>query len=131
MNWSGWNLGGKSIFVAFCAAVASMLLNWVDIGIATRNGFSQGTFLFLLLWIYPVRALFRALPISRLWGLLSAGVSALFTLIYIGSKTGEIFGKKINVASTGAWVFLLASIGLGIAILLYHPTAPSPSSSDA
>jgi len=125
VNWNSWNIGGKTIFVTFCSACLSMLLNWVDVGIATRNGFSQGTFLFLLLWIYPVRSLLGSRPISRLWGLLSAGGSILAALGYIGSKSGELFGKTINVASTGAYLFLVASFGLAVGILLYQPTPGS------
>ena len=59
LEWSKWNIGGKIIFVAGCMATVSMFMNWVDIGITTRIGISQGTFLFLAFWIYPIYMLLK------------------------------------------------------------------------
>jgi len=43
-DWKNWNLGGKVIFVAACVATVSMLMKWVDVGIASQSGLSQGAF---------------------------------------------------------------------------------------
>ena len=53
-DWNSFNLGGKIIIITTIVAILTMLLKWVDIGIASQNGFDQGTFLLLGLWIYPV-----------------------------------------------------------------------------
>jgi hypothetical protein len=126
--WENWNWGGKDIFAAACVATASMFMKssmfmkWVDIGFVSQTGLTQETFLLLGLWIYPVFMLFKNKPISRAWGLTCSIASAAFTGFYISSKSLELFGNTINVASTGAWLFLLASIALVVGVIAYCPT---------
>ena len=57
--WEPWSLGGKIIFVSGCVSTISMFMTWVDIGLASRSGFSQGTFLLLALYVYPMMILFK------------------------------------------------------------------------
>ena len=121
IQWSSWNAGAKTIFVAACIAVVSMLMNWVDIGIATRNGLSQGACLMLVLWLYPVIALLRGKPIMAWLGGVLGGLSALMTLVYIGSKQIEIYGRTVNVAAMGSYMFLLASVALIVGCFMYKP----------
>ena len=120
-DWKNWNLGGKVIFVAACVATASMLMKWVDVGIASQSGLSQQTFFFLGLWIYPVIMLFKNKHIHRIWGLVCSICSVVFTLGYISSKSIEMFGETVNAAATGAYLFLLASIALIVGIIKYKP----------
>ena len=122
MNWTSWGFGGKSIFVCFCVAVISMLVPWVDIGLASSNGISQGAVLFLILWIYPMYKLFKNKPASKILNVLLALTSCGLTVIYIASKQVDWFGKSVNVASTGAILYLLASVCLIFASLKYKPT---------
>lgn len=123
-DWVNWNIGGRVIFIAGCAAVLSMLMKWVDVGIASQSGLSQGAFLFLGLWVYPLLMLFRNKPISKLWGWACAIASIVFASGYISSKSVEFFDETVNAAATGAWVFLFASIALLIGILKYRPVNP-------
>ena len=120
-DWYNWNFGGKVIFVATCVAMVSMLMKWVDVGILSQSGLSQGAFLFLGLWIYPFLMLFKNKSISRVWGLLCSIASVVFALSYISSKSIELFGEKVNVAATGAYLFMLASIALIFGIIKYEP----------
>jgi len=122
-DWKNWGLGVKMIFVAACVASASMLMTWVDIGIASQSGLSQGAFLFLGLWVYPVLMLFKNKGIHRIWGLVCSICSVVFTLGYISSKSIELFGETINAAATGAYLFLLASIALVFGVVKYAPVA--------
>lgn len=121
IDWKNWNTGAKIIFVAACAAVLSMLMDWVRIGFASQNGLAQGTFLLLGLWVYPVMMVVKGLPIRRSWGMLLSCASIVLTGMYIGSKSIEIFGKTINAASNGAWLFLLVSMALAVGIVKYVP----------
>jgi len=121
IDWANWNVGAKTIFVAACMATLSMFMDWVRIGFAAQSGLSQGTFLFLGLWIYPVLMLLKAQPIRRSWGVALAGSSITLTAIYIGSKSVEMFGKSINAAASGAWLFLLVSIALAVGVVKYVP----------
>ena len=119
-DWANWNIGAKIIFIAACAATLSMFMDWVRIGFAAQSGLAQGGVFFLLLWIYPVNMLFKGRSIKRGWGIAMASASVALTLVYIGSKSIELFGKTINAASTGAWLFLLASIALAAGIAQYR-----------
>jgi hypothetical protein len=129
-DWKNWNLGGKIIFVAACVATLSMLMKWVDIGFASQSGLTQGAFLFLGLWIYPVIMLFKNKNIQRIWGLACSICSVVFTLGYISSKTIEIFGETANVAATGAYLFLLASIALIVGVVKYTPSVHDKENSE-
>ena len=66
-NWNNWNIGGKIIFIAACVASVSMLMNWVDIGFRAESGLSQGTFLFLGLWVYLALILLTNKAMDRGW----------------------------------------------------------------
>jgi hypothetical protein len=121
-DWANWNLGGRIIFVAACAATVSMFMDWISIGFASQSGLTQGAFLFLGLWVYPVLMLFKNKSISRAWGLVCSIASVVFTIAYIGSKSINLFGKTINAASTGAWLFFLVSIALIVGVIKYSPT---------
>lgn len=120
IDWHNWNSGGKTVFIASCVAIVSMFISWVDVGIASQNGLMQGTFLFLGLWIYPALMLISNKSINIGWGLACSITSLVVTLSYIGSKSVDFFGKTVNVASTGAWLFLFASIALIVGVVKYN-----------
>jgi hypothetical protein len=125
-DWNRWNAGGKVVFVAACVATASMLFDWVSIGIASANGISQGTFLFLALFVYPVWMLLTNRPIHRTGGIACGAVGILFTFGYIASKQTEIFDRSVNLASGGAYLFLLACIALIVGVIKYSPVIDLP-----
>ena len=58
---------------------------------------------------------------NKLWGRVCSIGSVITAIIYISSKTIEVFGSTVNAASTGAYLFLFASIALivGIEKLVY------------
>ena len=122
IEWQKWNVGGKTIFVALCSAVASMLMNWVDIGFVSQSGLSQGAFMLLAFWIYPSIILFNQRPINKLWGGLSSLGSVLSACGYISSKSIELFGETLNASAGGAYLFLIASIALLVGVLKYELT---------
>lgn len=123
-DWKNWNIGAKVIFVTACLSTLSMFMKWVDVGIASQTGLSQGAFLFLALYAYPVLMIFKNKSISRLWGLICAIVAVACVLGYINSKSIELFGQTGNAAATGAYLFLLASVGLIVGIVKYSPPIP-------
>lgn len=120
-DWNNWSIGGKVIFVAVCVATASLLMKWVDVGIVSQSGLSQGAFLFLGLWVYPVLMIFKNKAIHRVWGLACAIASVVFTLGYVSSKSIEMFGHTVNAAANGAYLFLFASIALIVGVVKYKP----------
>lgn len=120
-DWKNWNMGGKVIFVAACVAIGSMLMKWVDIGIVSQSGLSQGTFLFLVLWVYPLLMLFQNKDIHQVWGLGCSIASVIATLAYISSKSVDFLGEAVNASASGAYLFLIASIALTVGIVKYKP----------
>ena len=121
IEWSKWNVGGKIIFIAGSMAVISMFMNWVDFGITARIGISQGAFLILVFWIYPIYMLLNNRIIELRWGLPSAILSILAVIIYIASKSKSLAGYSDNFSAIGAWLFLIASIALTIGVAKYLP----------
>lgn len=119
---SGKISAGAIIILATGAlAFLSMFMKWVDIGFTYQTGLQQGTFLFLLFWVYPVVAVLTKKPIIFVWGTICAVLSVAATLFYISSKAIVLFGETLLVAGTGSWLFLFLSILLFIGILIYRP----------
>ena len=120
-DWGNWDLSGRTIVVSSALAAFSLLMNWVDIGIVSANGFSQGAFIFWPLFLYPLLMVLRGTSLNR-WAGIGCGIfSVLVTLIYISSKNGEIFGEEFNAAGAGAYLFLLCSVALIIGCVKYQP----------
>lgn len=118
-DWANWNIGEKIIVVCACVAVVSMLMKWVDVGFASANGFSQGTFLLLGVYVYPLLKIHKKAPIEMKWGYACGGVGIVLTLLYISSRSASFFGREVNLAGTGAYIFLLSCIGLCVGVFQY------------
>ena len=114
--WENWSLNNKIIFVAACVSTVSMLLSWVDIGISSANGFSTGTFLLLGFYAYPMMQLVKNNELNKLYARICSFGSLVCSIIYISSNTISMFGESINVSSTGAYIFLLASIAFIVGV---------------
>jgi len=107
-DWKNWDLGGKVIFVSACVAAGSMLISWVDVGFARANGLSQGTFLFLGVFVYPLWMLLTNRSIHLQAGIACGALGIVCSIGYIASKQFDFFGSSVNAASTGPYVFLLS-----------------------
>ena len=120
IDWSNWNTGGKIIFVSSCAAAASFLLPWVDIGFTSRNGITQGAVLLGLLYVYPILKLLNNQDMKKWLGITFGVLSVIFTIVYISSKTIDLFGRTVNVASFGSHLFLITSVILIVGVVKYQ-----------
>jgi hypothetical protein len=127
-DFTRWSVGGKVVFICSCVAVLTFLFPWVDVGIATRNGLEQGTFLLFAFYAYPLLMLLynkKAFkPVSVACGL----IAAFLTLLYSFSKTGELLERTVNATGIGAYLFLLNSLivagGAGAYIPMPDDKAP-------
>ena len=119
--WAKSDRGGKAILAGGGLAVFSMLLPWVDIGVASRNGISQGTFLLLGLWFYPVRQILGSEEIDRKIGLGCGIGGLLITMGFIDSKS---LGPLGNATGVGAYLFFVACCWLIYGVLSHKPSSP-------
>lgn len=128
LDWKHWNIGGRIVFISTCVSIVSMFMKWVDIGIASQTGLSQMTFLFLILYVYPVLMLLKNNPIKKLWGITCSIVAVGLAIWYISSKSIDLFGETANAAASGAWLFLLSSIALIVGVVKYAPYSQETNS---
>ena len=125
-NFTRWSLGGKLIFIASCLAVFSLFLKWVDFGILSVSGFQQDGYLFLVLFLYPLYALFTEKPLNKTLGLISAGLAVILGIYFAFSKTVEIFGSTVNGTGSGLYLFIIASLILIAGVIKYEVVKTEP-----
>jgi hypothetical protein len=117
-NWKIWNTNQRTIMISAGVAIISMLLPWVDIGIASRNGLQQGTFLYLGFYIYPVWVVLKSQSTNKVWAMASSVLPALLSVTYIASKDlGDLEGlglESANASGIGVILFLSSCIALGV-----------------
>lgn len=118
MNFKQLSLGKKIILITTVIALISLFLPWVELGILSASGFQQGGYLFLIAFIYPVYCVLKNTYINKVGGLVCGIVALIASIAYISSKSDEIFGTAINVAGSGAYLFLISTIGLIIGVIL-------------
>lgn len=114
-------LGGKIITISGAVAIFSLFLNWVDMGIISASGFQQQGYFFLVFYIYPVWCTFKNKDIKRVFGIISSALAIISSFAFVSSKSVDLFGETINVASTGLYLFLIASIALLVGVIKYSP----------
>ncbi|MFP7359601.1 hypothetical protein D6T70_02990 [Kurthia gibsonii] len=118
MNFKQLSLGKKIILITTVIALISLFLPWVELSILSASGFQQGGYLFLIAFIYPVYCVLKNTYINKVGGLVCGIVALIASIAYISSKSDEIFGTAINVAGSGAYLFLISTIGLIIGVVL-------------
>lgn len=118
INFKQLSLGKKIILITTVIALISLFLPWVELGILSASGFQQGGYLFLIAFIYPVYCVLKNTYINKVGGLVCGIVALIASIAYISSKSDEIFGTAINVAGSGAYLFLISTIGLIIGVVL-------------
>lgn len=123
-----WSLGAKIIAVSFLVAIVSMFLGWVGNGIGSANGWQQGTWLFMIIYLYPLERLIRRQEVDQLAGVACGTIGVLFAGAFILTKTCSICGQTFFTAEAGPFVFLATSLLLSLGILKYEPIESNRSS---
>lgn len=119
--WISCDMGAKIVLTSSFIAVGSLFLKWVDLGIASFDGFQQQAFLLFIPLAYPVLWVLRKRRINRAISLACVGLSAVMTFAYISSKQIIILDKEVNAAGAGPVVFLLCCIAVGAGVWRYRP----------
>jgi hypothetical protein len=105
-------LSQKIIAASGVVAVASQMMNWVDIGLMAQTGLQQGGWMMLVFFIYPVYTVVKDVPLNRILGCICGALAVLATIGYISSKDVNLMGSEVNVAAAGAYIFLLSSVAM-------------------
>ena len=117
-DFQGWSLGGKIVFISSCVAVVSLLLPWIDVGIATRMGLTQVSLLLIGFYVYPVLMLLQKQPIHKGAGIACGGLAIAGTLWWILHHRSSVFGQTMDVSGFGSKLFLLASIAFTVGVVM-------------
>ncbi len=118
MNFKELSLSGKLILGAGALAIFSLFLPWVELGFVSASGFQQQGYIFLIAFIYPIYCVFKNKPIHKIGGLVCGFIAIIASILFMNSKSQNLFGETINVAGSGLYLFLVASILFTIAIFL-------------
>ena len=134
-DFQHWSTGGKVVFIASCVAVVSLLLPWIDVGIATRAGLTQVSILLLGFYVYPMLMLLQKQPIHKGAGIACGALAIVGTLWWILHYRADVFGQTIDASGIGSKIFLLASIALTVGVVMMvkdqEAAAPPPAAGDA
>ena len=120
-------MGGKIIIFSGIAAFISLFMGWINAGIIQQSGFQQDGYLFLLFCAYPFYKAYYKRPLSKILSGLLLIFSILILGAYIEEKSKvELFGKKLDVVGSGAYLFVLAQLAMLVGVFLYDNRENKP-----
>ena len=123
-EWANWGVSERTIIVSGCAALVSLFMPWVDLGIESRNGFSMLWGLPMMgAFAYPVHKVLSEEIINQKIAYSLAGASTVFCVMWMFNNQIEIFGKSVNVSGSGLFLFLLCLLALTWGVWK-HKTSP-------
>jgi hypothetical protein len=112
-------LGEKIILGSALAALLSLFLPWVAMGILSSSGWNQQGYLFCLLFVYPVIGVFNVKRLNRIAGIICGVLALVISIWYIADKHYEIMGVTGNASASGLYLFAASTIGLIVGALKY------------
>nr|WP_106780294.1 hypothetical protein [Lysinibacillus timonensis] len=115
---TNWALSKKVVLVSLLIAIISLFFTWVDAGFFSVNGFQQQGWIFLVLFIYPAMCAFKGKQINKIGGFVLSLIGIIGMIAYIMSKTADVFGESINLASTGMYVMLISFVVLAVGVYM-------------
>ncbi|GAA0327295.1 hypothetical protein GCM10008967_17250 [Bacillus carboniphilus] len=124
MNFSfkSASLGAKLIVVSTIAAIISLFLPWVDLGLfGTASGFQQEGYLLLIPFIYPVYRVLKGLSLNRVIGLICGVIAIIGSILFLSSKSVDFMGETINGAGSGLYLCVAAAVLLTVGVFLDKP----------
>lgn len=119
-NFNHLGLGEKIILGSALAAIFSLFMPWIAMGIISSNGWNQQGYLFLVLFAYPVIGVFNVKGLNRIGGIICGAVALLITVWYIADKHYEIMGVSGNASASGLYLFAASTIGLIVGAVKYR-----------
>ncbi|MGM8214937.1 hypothetical protein ACLIA0_05100 [Bacillaceae bacterium W0354] len=112
-----WGKGGTVIVAATALFVVSLFMPWVEF-ILSVNGFQQQGYFVLILFAYPLYTALASKPINAIGGYLSSLAALVGMVLFLNSKSGDIFGESFNAAASGMYVAIVSCVVLIIGVFL-------------
>ena len=119
----GGSKGRNLLVAAMVVSVASVFLNWVEIGIVSASGFQQEAYWLLLLFVYPGFCLARGSRVAPIGSLVCGGLGIAMGIAYVASKQVELLGRDVNAAGPGPVVFMGACAMLCVGAYMQPPAS--------
>lgn len=101
-------LAEKVIVVSAFIAFVSLLFNWVSLLTIKQNGFQQGAYLLLIIYVYPLVQIYRSKMLNKTYGYLLAIIGILLGLNYIQFNAFSIEGSLYSAAGIGPFIYIFA-----------------------
>jgi hypothetical protein len=118
-DWKHLSLGEKIILGSAAAAILSLFLPWISMGIISSNGWGQQGYLFFLIFVYPVIGVFNVKGLNRIVGIICGALALIVTIWYIADKHYDIMGVTGNASGSGLYLFAASTIGLIVGAVKY------------
>lgn len=113
-----FDLSGKIILLSAVIAVLSLFFTWVSID-PVANGFKQGAYIMLFVFIYPVLKIVLHKKLNKKFGYFFAILGALLSFSYISMHIIEYEGEVLKVYGYGPLVFMISCLVLTFGIWKY------------
>jgi len=119
-DWKHISLGEKIILGSAAAAILSLFLPWVAMGILSSSGWNQQGYLFFLLFVYPVIGVFNVKGLNKIAGIICGALALAVTILYIADKHYDFDGVTGNASGSGLYLFAASTIGLIVGAVKYQ-----------
>lgn len=104
----------KIIYASTALALLSLFFTWVKLFDFKQNGFEQGIYPLLLIFIYPFVQVLRGKQIRKKYGYIHSFFGIVLGLSYLAMRTINEPGIYYIAWGSGPILFIIASIGIGI-----------------
>lgn len=103
------------IYLGLCGvAFISLFMKWVDIGIASQNGFQQQGWIILIPLVYITVTKITGRMYNKWVNLALSMIIALLTIVFMFDKMVAIGDEVVNLASTGIYLMVICCLGFVI-----------------
>lgn len=119
-GFSRLGLAEKIILGSALAALISLFMPWIQMGIISSSGWSQQGYFFCLFFVYPIIGVFNVKGLNRIAGIICGVLAFVIAVAYIADKQYDILGNKGNAAASGLYLFTASTIGLIIGAVKYR-----------
>lgn len=116
MNFTALSLSKKIILASAGVFLVSLIMPWVDFGFGTLSGLQQQGYIFSVIFIYPVLAIFLRDEIKQVnLNIIASMLVTTVVLFFMQSKIIDGF----NFIGIGLYIGFLSCVALVIGLFMY------------